>query len=576
MRGFFSLEGAKQELGVTEAIETSLSEREEAVQAEEEPKTRLLWEKEAQTRWAKLDHLLYLPVLGLTRPHDLYYYQQQGLRVLYGFTYKYQTVEHFLGRLTRLEVGQPIAAALAQSYSQAWYGANDPLFIFVDWHLKPHWTKQPAQSGHVTMLKRVMPGTKQLILNGPEGHLLGAWNKPIDSHLSGELVDLEAELADTVQRPIDYTICDSEGGGLPLGQRYAAAERYYLSLLPQQGYKLTDFTVVDSWQPVTDDPQREVVAAGWHSPLKAKKEVRDLVLMRRGGDTEPTRVYTGRLPPDLALADVPGQHRQRWANQERVIRELVNGANLNANYGYSYQQVPNRTVQRRWAEAQEKVEHSEQYLQRQQQAISNLQQQLVSLRQQYQQQQALILSHLRQRQAEFAQRHDNGQVVRRLQQQLVGQYRKSDQAKLRYQRRRGKLLAKLGQHRTQRKDITAELTHRQTTRNEIDTDTLYRERNLEKDQIMLNLQVLLGNLHHWTRHHYLAPLWQRLELKTAINMIYRKPGWVQWGTDQIDVLLESYTYPEQQQAMEETCRRFNAANIRWRDGRLLFIRVAPP
>jgi hypothetical protein len=45
------------------------------------------------------------------------YDQGPGLRVLYGFSYKYLTVEHFLGRLTRLGVGQPLAEALAQTYS---------------------------------------------------------------------------------------------------------------------------------------------------------------------------------------------------------------------------------------------------------------------------------------------------------------------------------------------------------------------------------------------------------------------------------------------------------------------------
>ena len=63
--------------------------------------------------WPKLDHLLYMPILGLTRPRDLYYYQGDGLRVMYGFTYKYLTQEHFLGQLTRLQVGTPLANALA-------------------------------------------------------------------------------------------------------------------------------------------------------------------------------------------------------------------------------------------------------------------------------------------------------------------------------------------------------------------------------------------------------------------------------------------------------------------------------
>ncbi|MCK4450089.1 MAG: hypothetical protein KAX26_05815, partial [Anaerolineae bacterium] len=54
--------------------------------------------------WPKVDHLVYLPILGLTRPRDLYYYQLDGLEALYGFTYKYLTLEHFLGQLTRVKV----------------------------------------------------------------------------------------------------------------------------------------------------------------------------------------------------------------------------------------------------------------------------------------------------------------------------------------------------------------------------------------------------------------------------------------------------------------------------------------
>jgi hypothetical protein len=100
MLGFFSLEGAKAGLAVTATLEQCLSDQAAAVQAEGRVTSRLLWEKEAETRWAKMDHLLYLPVLGLTRPRDLYYDQGPGLRVLYGFSYKYLTVEHFLGRLT--------------------------------------------------------------------------------------------------------------------------------------------------------------------------------------------------------------------------------------------------------------------------------------------------------------------------------------------------------------------------------------------------------------------------------------------------------------------------------------------
>lgn len=574
MRGFFSLEGAKQALGITPVVEQCLAEQGHQVEAGPAANSPLLWEKEAQTRWAKVDHLLYLPVLGLTRPRDLYYYQGQGLRALYGFTYKYLTVEHFLGRLTRLGVGQPLAAALAQSYSAAWYPGHTGLVIYVDWHIKPHWTKQPAQSGAVTMWGRVMPGTKQLLVNGPGGHVIGGWNQAIDRHLSGVLVELEADLAELLHRPIAYTVCDSEGGGLPLGQQYVAAQQPYLSCLPRQGYPLTEFEVLEEWQPVSDDAQREVALARWRDPDKA--EVRDLVLMRRVGQTDPTRIYTGHLASVLDITEIPSAHRQRWANQERVIRELIKGANLNANFGYTYQQVPHRTVQRHWAEAQERVEVIERRLARQHQAIGNLRQQLVTLRQTYQQQQQQVHCDLEALQNEFRGRQAAAQPYRRCQQRLARAYGQLDRLRTRYQHRRHKLLAQLRQHRAEQAQLQAELNQRQQARDALDTESLCRERNLEKDQLMLNLQLLLGNLHQWSREHYFAPPWQQLELATATELIYRKAGWVQWDAEVIQVTLEAYRYPEHQHAMEETCRRFNAANLRWRDGRQLRIRVAPP
>jgi hypothetical protein len=351
MPGFFSLEGAKQALGVTGTIEKSLAEREQTVQASQSATTRLLWEQEAQT----------------------------------------------------------------------------PLVLYMDWHVKSHWTKAPSHSGLVTMWGRVMPGTKQLLVNGPGGQPLIGWDKPIDSHLSGVLVELEAELACLLARPIAYTVFDSEGGGLPLAQHHAAAKRPYLSHLPRQGYRLKDFEPLGEWQPVSHDPQREVVLARWQNPLKAKAEVRDLVLMRRVGESEPTRIYTGQLPPGLKLAEVPGCYRRRWSQQERVIRELVQGANLNANFGYSYQNVPNRTVQRQWAEAQEQVESSQRQVAQHHQTGRNLRQKLLTLDHSYRSQAHSLCQALSLGQSEFLTRQATAQPWRRCQQRLARSYARLDQ-----------------------------------------------------------------------------------------------------------------------------------------------------
>ena len=160
-------------MGLGETIATTLATTCAAAQAEgAAPGLRVLT-SEPETRWHKLAHLLYLPVLGLTRPAELYYYQGPGLQVLYGFTYRYLPLEHYLGQLARLRIGFPLATALSRCYCQAWYPGDAAIFIFTDWHDKPLWTKFTAHSGPMSMWGRGMPGTKQLLINGPDGHLLG-------------------------------------------------------------------------------------------------------------------------------------------------------------------------------------------------------------------------------------------------------------------------------------------------------------------------------------------------------------------------------------------------------------------
>jgi hypothetical protein len=530
---------------------------------------------ESETVWHKLDHLLYLPVLGLTRPRDLYYYQGDGLKVLYGFTYKYLTLEHFVGQLTRLQVGYALADALARCYSQAWYPGNVPLFIFTDWHVKPHWTKHRAHSGHITMWERVMPGTKQLLVNGPDGHLLGGWNRQVDTHLTQVLVDWEMELATKLGRAIAYNIFDSEGSGLPTASRYAESKQAYLSVLPRKkSHTLDAFELLAKWEPVQGDPTHEAVDARWSDSQKAQEDPRRLVLMRRLEDSDPTRIYVACNLDSLSAAAIPVHFRQRWHCQEGVIRQMVSGANLNANFGYSYCEVPNRTQKRRWEAAQEKVEVSERLLDQEQQALTNLWHKLAGRRKVYRQRHKVLSKEIEVKMAELARRRHEGRPIRRTQRGLRSRQRRLDDLTAGFRRQRHRLLKAMAHCLTRRSALRQKLAKCRAVRDEIDTESLCRERNLEKDQVMLDMQVLLTSLHDWARNHYFAPAWKRLELDTAIKLIYRKSGRVKWGDTEIEVVLDPYRYSEHQQAMEESCRHFNAAQVHWRDGRLLRIHVA--
>lgn len=332
--------------------------------------------------------------------------------------------------------------------------------------------------------------------------------------------------------------------------------------------------MLGAWEPVVEDPEREAAEARWQDPRKAQADPRRLVLMRRLEDTNPTRVYAGRIPAHLSAGQVPAHFRQRWLYQERVIRQLVNGANLNANFGYSYSEVPSRTQKRRWEEAQAAVEVSERGLAEQEEALTNLRRKLAELRSSYDQARAILTVEIEARQLELTNRQETGRTTRRCEQGLYHREQRLTDQTAHFQGRRRRLLEEILRRRARRSDLRRELEERRADRDAIDTDSLCRERDLEKDQIMLDLQVLLASLHDWVRCHCFAPEWQHLELDTAIEMVYRKPGRVHWGRQEIEVVLDPYRYRDQQRAMEESCRRFNAAQVRWRDGRLLRIHVA--
>jgi hypothetical protein len=419
-----------------------------------------------------------------------------------------------------------------------------------------------------------MPGTKQLMLNGPRGHLLGGWNYPIDTHLTQVLVDLEEELSYTLQRPIICSIFDSEGGGLSVAERYAEADRSYISVLPgQHNHPLTDFVLEGDWTPVIDDPSRKAVFARWAECRKAETDPRRIVLLRPSGQREPTRIYTGRIPEWMPAAFVPWFHRRRWPNNELCIRELVKGANLNENYGYTYDQVPNRTRQRRWEQAQAKVEVTQGKLAQRREAVKNQRQQLSQFQQRYAQQRIDLEARIVKQRRDLCQRQRSAKPSKRSYSRLRRSRQERTDITIRFLKRQRCLMQRLHQHQTQCSQLQQQLGERIAARDAIDTETLCRERHLEKDQIMLNLQVLLGNLHDWVRKHYFAPEWRSLTLEKATQMIYRKSGRITWHPDRIEVVLEPYSYRVQQRAMEATCRRLNEADLCWRDGRPLRISV---
>jgi hypothetical protein len=342
-----------------------------------------------------------------------------------------------------------------------------------------------------------------------------------------------------------------------------------------RSYGLTDFVLVGNWEPVPDDPQREAVLAQWADPKRAQAEVRQLVLLRPVGRTDPTRIYIGQFG-GLAASEIPELHRQRWACNELRIRDLIHGANLNVNYGYAYTEVAQRTRQREWEAAQARVAVTERQLADHQAAVRHLRQRLAHLQAAYAADRRELRRQGLHHRHQLQRRQRLGQPTRRVLKRIATLQRQQQTLSQRFQKRQRRWFEQLHDHQSHARKLNQRLAQRRAIRDAIDTETLCRERDLQKDQIMLNLQLLLANLHDWVAQAYFDPTWRKLSLEKATQMIYRKAGWVTWHDDRIEVRLEPYRYRDQQQAMEVTCARFNTANVRWRDGRLLRIAVAAP
>ncbi len=282
------------------------------------------------------------------------------------------------------------------------------------------------------------------------------------------------------------------------------------------------------------------------------------------------------MPKELPAAVVPWCHRQRWPNNERRIRDMINGANLNENYGYAYDEVTNRTRQRQWDAVQAQIEVTENKLLQSRASVKNLRQKRKQAQGSYGGQRLMLETKVAQQRQKIERRQQAGKAVKRLQQGLQRQRTELMWRTLSLKKKERRLHKQIVEQQGRIAEFRPQLAQRIEKREAIDTETLCRQRCLEKDQIMLNWQVLLTNMHDWVKQNVFASTWQKLSLEKATELIYRKSGHVYWYSDCIEVILDSYRYQEHQQAMEATCQRFNQADLRWRDGRMLHISVQQP
>jgi hypothetical protein len=584
---FFPL-GALSELGVPAVVQAVVE------QGRAKTSTRVLgaaWE----LTWDKLVHLIFLPVLDATRPWQLRYTLGTGLLGVCQTAYRFETIQRTLSELAHAQLGTPLRYGLGRVWVKTLIGSGRPLHLYIDAHLKPHWTHIFMPCGHVAMLNRVMPCTRQLMVTTPEGYVLEILDRVGDAHLSHDLPGIEQELERVTRHAVTLTIVDREANSVELAQNYAQSDHFALLTLLDDSVaaglvlgtpEATQiFRLTGRWQSLTAEPGASLAPAVWGPARQDPEDPRVFWLVREDATDQLRAVYSLSQPvidcaPDVA-AVLRGSgarriYRARWPAMEGVIREMIAGANLNENYGYDSYEVPNRLRQRQFAEAEALVGITAKQLDHVQAQIAQTQTHLIERVETLTAQQAELAQGQIERGAEQQARQQAGQSTRRVEQQLAALEHQTQTlaeraARLSARAETGplaKLNARCGK-------LEAKLAERQTTLQTIDLTQLMFERDLEKDQIMTDLQAALLNAHRWCGEHYFSGEWSRLELETATARIYRQRGHVVYTDDQVTVTLAMFADRAEQGLAEAACLKFNAAQVRDAAGRLIAMGVAP-
>lgn len=548
--------------------------------------------------WAKIMHLVFLPLLGATRPWQLRYALGDGLLGVCQIAYRFDTVDRALGELKHLQVGEALRQSLCRSWVRTLTSTDEPLHIYVDAHLKPHWTHRFMPCGHLPLLDRVMPCTRQVFVTNPAGYVWEILDRVGDASLIRELPGLERELERLTRHPVTLTIVDREANSLELAQIYAKSDHFALLTLLDTPVSAElqvgtpefaeVFCLTGRWQALAAEPGRSLAPAAWASTgvttSPAMDDPRVLWLVRDDLTLRLRAVYALSQPvadcaPDVAPclrgSGARRVYRRRWTASENVIRELVGGGNLNENYGYAFHEVPNRLRQRQSAEAQAQVVTTENQLATAQRQVETLTTQHTERDQALAEQLAELTIARAEREAQGAVRQAAGQSTRRIEQQLARLEREVQARRKRHARRTAQFERQTRDRAARQAELETKLATRQAVWAAIDVTEPMFERDLEKDQLMANFQAALLNAHRWCCDRYFTGEWSHLELETATTRIYRQRGRVVYSAKRIDVTLAAFAYRAEHELAEAACRRFNTAQVHDAEGRLIAMAVAP-
>ncbi len=330
--------------------------------------------------------LCLLPAFDMERPIELNDYEGKSLGAITSTPdrrhVRYKTTDRFLRELTALDTGKEMSLSLAACYYKTFYG-HQGMPLYVDGHFKAVWTLKNIPRGKHGMMDRIMPGIKQVFLNGQDGHPLLHRTCPGDRHLTKELLPIVEDFEKTVgEEVVNVVIFDGEGCSLEVFKAFDRLNKdrgrktYPLTVLDSNQYRVEDFEVKggEGQRPLKDADFR-VFRRDKKGKVKSRVALVEFDYLsnanRRRKDMEKYPVMcavvkkeNGKLTVIVTTmpyeeigsgAELADLYYRRWPCQEAKFKEMTRYCNLNVNHGFRKREVFNRMAAKRLEEAEKSL-----------------------------------------------------------------------------------------------------------------------------------------------------------------------------------------------------------------------------
>ena len=350
--------------------------------------------------------LLFFPLGGLHRTHDLRSYTGNALAVVTGRSraYGYCHTERFLSQLAKANGSEALTTALGFWTTHLWEAENQdalseaaPCF-YIDGHRKPVYADGLIPRGLIGRTGKILGGRALVLLHDEQGHPRRASTSRGDQHLTVGLPQVLARYEQAGGKTAQARISvDREGMAAPFLRDLAEAGHTIVTLLKTKQYEgLTSFTHVGEFMPLSHDGKgqvvREVARACFALPLPDQKGqvlplqvalIRDLrrqvpcgppeadpnedpglpAWWRENWQAEPTKAEptAAKLLPIVTTAshvdavELAQTYIRRWPLQENVIRDYLLPLGLDTNHGYGKTPVPNSEVSKKRATLEKRL-----------------------------------------------------------------------------------------------------------------------------------------------------------------------------------------------------------------------------